>query len=224
MKVICLPEDETMCTRLLPIAEHAADKLELDRYLQSIMLCIDDFGADERIWFSLQPVPPRDSGVWNLSLYLSPEQIMREQPARPWFPPAVWDQQDAPTTKGPTDDTVFSERRAITFVNHQFLLIRDICDETLTPDDIPHGLVEAFQTTWALTVDCRLRAQGLLCIPMAVRRRMFTRQFSAAGVLLPEHWQIYHVLAEDDSLSQDDVMQLTRRLPRLRGRSSGGRD
>jgi hypothetical protein len=67
-----------------------------------------------------------------------------------------------------------------------------------------------------VTVDGRLQRAGLPGYDQALRRRRFSRLFSSTGVLLPGHWQIFESLWAGALGGQAEVLEATRRLPRLR--------
>ncbi len=223
MKVVCLPEEDPNAALLAPIAERAAGKLELERHLSTIRLCLDDPEADERAWFALRSDRRDRHERHRLTLYVSPDQVVADKHARSstWPPRVIWDLRAAPADEPPPAAKDFSSRKAAIFINHQFLLIRDLCDGTVDLEEVPRGLAEAFQAAWAVTIDTRLRHQGLACLSVAIRRGIFSRLFAAAGVLLPEHWRIFHELTVDTSPQQEKVLQMLKRLPRLRERKPG---
>jgi hypothetical protein len=99
---------------------------------------------------------------------------------------------------------------------HQFLFARDLCDGSLVPELVPRDLAEAFQEAWSITVDGRLRRWRMPAASQAERRVGFSRLFSRHGVLLPDHWRIFHQLWDREDLTQQRVVELVRALPRAR--------
>jgi hypothetical protein len=218
LQILCQPDDEPVGPRLLAVAGPAGERLELARYLRRVVLCVDDLEPDRRIWFDIRRAPatePATASRHDLTLYLHPQEILRDRPetdhllgARP-----VWQPRPQPPPApvyGPED---FHRAKAERFLLHQFLFVRDICDGSLVPELVPRDRAEAFQEAWSITVDGRLRRWRMAAASQAERRLTFSRLFSRYGVLLPDHWRIFHALWEREDLDQDRVLELVRRLP-----------
>jgi hypothetical protein len=218
LEICCLPPENPLASELIAAAANAAARLDLARYLNRIELCLDDLEPDRRIWLDLRPAPDRReaaTGVHELTLYLHPQHVARDRPptselfgARP-----VWEPRttlpEAPHF-GPAD---FQRAKAERFLLHHFLFVRDICDGSLDLTLVPSDLAEAFQEAWSTTVDGRLRRWRLAAASLAERRVSFSRLFSRHGVLLPDHWRIFHQLWEREDLDVVGVVELLRRLP-----------
>jgi len=119
-----------------------------------------------------------------------------------------------PAAPMPTESD-FSLERTDFFLNHHFLTVADLCGDSLTGDEIPVHLAEAFDAAWAVSVDGRLERLHLPGYPMAERRGHFSRLFSSAGILLPEHWHIFQSLWDGAVAGQTAILGVTRLLPRL---------
>jgi hypothetical protein len=216
------PPDHTLVEWLRPLALAAAERLELARHVAGLLLGLDDIVADERIWVTLAPaavpVPAPDGRVrLDATLYFHPDHFLKDRAAvlGPVPGEAPWEMGSAAAPAGAPADA-FSARKAERILYHQFLLLRDLCDGTVEPKLIPPGLAEAFQEAWSVTLDGRLRRAMLPGYSLAERRRRFFRVFSAGGVLLPQHWQIFHDLWEWDRLDQARLLGLLAQLPQPR--------
>ncbi len=219
MEIVWLPEDEPLAAQLRSLSAAAAERLQLARLLGGLTLCLDDIAADERIWLTAAP-PARRSEEGErprLTLYFHPDQFLQDRapmgPSSPSLRP--WELARPPAAGGGAP-AVFSLRKAERILYHQFLLVRDLCDGTVDPRRVPRALAEAFQEAWAVTLDGRLRRQMLPGFSLAERRRRFFRVFSAGGVLLPQHWQIFHALWESEDVEQEGLLDLLKRLPAVR--------
>jgi len=216
MDIVWLPADHPLAPLLTPLATAAAERLELAGILGGLTLCLDDIAADERIWVT---APPRAAatGQRRLTLYFHPDHFLLDRAPlgapgpglRPW-------ELAPPPSAAAAGEEAFSARKAERILYHQLLLVRDLCDGTVDPARVPAPLAEAFQEAWAVTLDGRLRRAMLPGYSQAERRRRFFRVFSAGGVLLPQHWQIFHALWEWEALDQAALLQLLERLPSLR--------
>ncbi len=227
LKVVWEPPDHPLCAALAPLAAAAAEKLELARHLGSLTLCLDDFREDERIWVALDPAPadrplaadgrPRPDAT----LYFHPDHFVRDHAPAEAPLAADWEFVNA-AGRAADAPAIISARKAERFLYHQFLLVRDLCDGTVQPSEIPAPLAEAFQEAWSVTLDGRLRRAMLPGYSQAERRRRFFRVFSAGGVLLPQHWQVFHTLWEWERFDQERLLTLLERLPALPRARRGG--
>ncbi len=219
MKIDCLPPDHPLGEKLAELAAGAAERLELPLHLARLRLCLDDLDADPRVWLSFGrlagegPSPRR-----TLTLYLHPDHLLRDRPAATGFQlrAPAWESVPPPPAAESSSPADLSPRKAERFLFHQLLFARDLCERRLVPDLVPGNLVEAFQEIWAVTVDGRLRQARQPGYSVAERRRRFLRVFSTGGVLLPEHWRIFHDLWEGEDVNQAACLEMVRRLPRLR--------
>lgn len=232
MRIDWLPAEHPLAPTLHDLAEDAARRLELARHLEGLTLCLDDLAEDERVWISFA-APPRDRNALPAAaghgqaaprphrcatIYCHPGDFCKDRAltASPLAAAMPWQLGAAPPQLMETAADV-SARKAERFFYHQFLLLRDLCDGTVTPGAVPPELAEAFQEAWSVTLDGRLRRALLPGYSQAERRRRFFRVFSAGGILLPQHWQIFHMLWEWERLEQDRLQEILRRLPQPRG-------
>jgi len=209
VEIVCQPTRQPFCAILSPEAERVAEQLELDRYLVRLIMCLDDLAADERVWLSFTRVPlPAGGTGHSLTLYLHPDHLQLDRPAAMTLLPAasVWEHKPEQRDRADTATLKPSLPKIERFLYHQFLSIRDLCDGSITPADIPAESVEAFQELWAVTVDGRLRHQMRPGYSAAERRRRFSRVFSTAVIILPEHWEVFHELWAMPSVDQARLM------------------
>ncbi len=206
MRIVVLPAGDPLAELVRPVAAAAAERLGLPALVPELTLCLDDIAADERVW--IEAGPP-------LTIYLHPGQLLRDLPEPGDLPPAVVWEWRRPGLAEPAPD--FSRAKAERFLHHQLLLLRDLQDGTLVPERVPTAAADAFQEGWAVTVDGRLRRERLPGFPVAERRRRFSRVFASGGVLLPEHWRVFHVLWEE-APPQGEVLRLIGLLPAPRRR------
>lgn len=225
MRVDWLPGDHPLAPALRPLAETAAARLGLGRYLASLTLWLDDLTADERIWVTAVPAAdPAPGGLSGLALWFHPDHFLRDRAAGVDDGRGLqaWELR-AGTVAAACDPADFSSRKAERILYHQFLMVRDLRDGTVAPAAVPAERAEAFQEAWAVTLDGRLKRAILPGYSLAERRRRFFRVFSAGGVLLPQHWQIFHALWEWEAPEQARLLEMLARLPSLPGVPRHGR-
>ncbi len=226
MRVDWLPGDHPLAPALRPLAETAAARLDLGRHLASLTLWLDDLTADERIWVTTVAAAACHPGgrcpAWRSGSTLTIScAITRRAPPR-GEGLLAWELRDGPVAES-CDPAAFSPRKAERILYHQFLMVRDLRDGTVSPAEVPPAGAEAFQEAWAVTLDGRLKRAILPGYSLAERRRRFFRVFSAGGVLLPQHWQIFHALWEWESPEQTRLLEMLARLPSLPGAQRHGR-
>ncbi len=207
-----MPEDWPHRERLSPLARAAAAQHELDDAFPHITLVVDDVAADERSWLSLR------EGA-GLTLYCHEALFLRDSAASlamgpPSLPWELGERPDAPDEP----PAAFSVRKTERYLHHQFLAVRDLLTGVVRPGEVPAELAEAYQEAWAVTVDGRLRRGALPGHPVAERRRRFFRTFSATGLLLPQHWDIFHELWDCNHPSHGWLQERAAALPRLKAR------
>ena len=95
------------------------------------------------------------------------------------------------------------------------MLAQDLVRDSVSLSSIPVGQIEAFEAAWEVGVDGRLARAGLPGFSLAERRGIFSSLFSSAGVLMPDHWQIFQSLWDGGLTSGRDVLAVIRQLPRL---------
>jgi hypothetical protein len=219
----CQPEEHPLCAALAAAAAGAALELQLARYLCELTLCLDDLDADERIWLTFGTAERGEGGEASvgarrtLTLYLHPDHVLKDRPLAVLAPhAAIWEMRRQPQGRGAEPAWEVSRPKIERFLYHQFLFIRDLCQGRLDPRRIPRDLAAAFQEAWAVTIDGRLRQARLPGYSAAERRRRFSRFFAASGVILPDHWRIFHDLWEDAEIDQEQLLRALERLPRSR--------
>jgi len=207
--IVILPADWRHGERLLPLARAAEDQHELATWLTGITLVVDDVAADERSWLSIR-------GRSTLTLYCHEDLFLRDSAASLTMGPASlpWELGERRDPESGTPAR-FSVRKAERYLHHQFLAVRDILTGVVRPDDVPRRLTESYQEAWAVTVDGRLRRAAMPGHPVAERRRRFFRTFSATGMLLPQHWDVFHTLWDCNKPSHELLLELAEALPGL---------
>jgi hypothetical protein len=220
VRVICIPEDNRCGDALATVAASAARRLKLAPRLAELILCLDDIADDPRPWIALRRADRRRGRRWRATIYLHPDGITRDRPGRVSLGPGrqVWDPAVAPPEVAAAEPRDFRRRKAERALFHQLLWLADLIDGAVVPEELPRALGEAFQAGWSVTVDGRLRRRHLPGYAIAHRRASFSRLFSQAGVLLPEHWRIFHRLWEGEVADQEAVLAHVSRLPRLQWR------
>lgn len=206
-----LPDDWSagMVARL----EGAAAALELGDRFGEIEVCADDLAGHDTAW--LHFAPGAAEGLLRLTLYCPPGVFAGAAPGPPGLFPTreIWEQAPAPAVAEATGE--FSGIEADRFLHHQCLLALDLAGGRLIPAQVPTTLTEAFLAAWSVTIDGRLARNGLPGYDLAFRRAGFSRLFSGAGVLLPDHWGIFQALWDGGVSAFPDVLSASRRLPRL---------
>ena len=132
------------------------------------------------------------------------------------YPPQeIWKQVPAPVAEPFLDPAEFSPERTDVFLHHHLLTVADLWGGKVAVHDVPDHLAEAFGAAWAVAVDGRLNRLQLPGYPMPERRSRFSRLFSVAGILLPDHWQIFQALWDGGLVDQRAILGVARQLPRL---------
>jgi hypothetical protein len=190
--------------------------LKMEDTFGTVRLSGDDLPGDEEAWYAIVPATTQAPGpVLNLTCH--PDAFCRHRPLKSTvYPPQeIWKQVAAPLAEPFLDPAEVSAERTDVFLYHHLLTVADIRGHDLVVADIPSHLTEAFASAWAVAVDGRLNRQHLPGYPMAERRGRFSRLFSAAGIMLPDHWQIFQALWDGGLEGQKAVLGVARQLPRL---------
>ena len=210
--IVIMPVDWPHRERLQPLVQAVALQHELEDHLPEITLVIDDVAADERSWLTFR------EGA-GLTLYCHEDLFLRDSAAslamRPPSLPWELGERHGEESEPPA---AFSVRKTERYLHHQLLSVKDIIAGIVCPGDVPRGLAEAYQEAWAVTVDGRLRRGALPGHPVAERRRRFFRTFSATGMLLPQHWDIFHTLWDCNHPSHALLLEWATALPGLGAR------
>ncbi len=190
--------------------------LGLDREFGTVGLSVDDLPGDADVWYRLLPGTAEAPGP-RLAITCHGDVFCRHQPFKgTGYPPqAVWDQGRAPRSEDVPDLAGFSADRTDVFLHHHLLTVADIRCGDLAGDDLPARLGEAFTAAWAVAVDGRLERLHLPGYPISERRGRFDRLFGTAGILLPDHWQIFQALWDGGLAGQRSILGAVRRLPGL---------
>jgi len=207
--------DADLDAAVVALVETAARDLGLGQEMTGIRITADDLPGAEGAWFRLGP-GPGEGTLPVLDLFCPPDSFgpagRASHAVRPGQP--VWDQ----TPLRPEDHESRIELapgRAAMFLYHHLLTARDLVRGELVGRNLPASLAEAFTEAWAAYVDGRLGRMGLPGYPLDQRRLRFARIFSPAGILLPDHWQVFQSLWDGALTNQKDVLGAVKRLPGL---------
>ena len=200
---------------LMPRLGPAVRNLDLQRDLAAVEICADDLPGQDTAWFRWER--PRGGAKPALVVFCHPEVFLQRRHATSTvFPPRpVWEQREAPAGADPMHPADFSLERADQFLHHHLLTARDLVRGQIVPAGIPPRWSAAFAAAWAVTVDGRLDRQALPGYSLTERRGSFSRLFASAGVLMPDHWQIFQSLWDGVLAAQGDVLGAVQVLPRL---------
>jgi hypothetical protein len=214
LAVDCVGLDRSLAETLAPLAESAGLALGLTADFSGLRIYGDDLPGDDTAWFGLEPGP---AGLPVLDLFCHASSFLAEvRPRDAVRPrPQVWEQFPAPVDEACGLPPTFSAERAAVFLHHQLLTARDVVRGEVVGRNLPAAVAEAFAEAWAVHVDGRLARRGLPGYPLAERRGRFARIFSLAGILLPDHWQVFQALWEGALADQQDVLAVVKRLPGL---------
>lgn len=212
VRVVCDGVSPGLAALVAPRLEAAVRALELARHVSGIHLCLDDLPGGGA-WYNREDGP---DGVV-LRLYCHPDDLARGHPGGGAGPLTreVWEQAPAPREEDLFDPGTADLSRADAFLHHHLMTATDLFEGRVDSRDVPLAVAEAFTAVWAVVVDGRLERAGLPGYGLAERRARFSRLFSAAGILMPDHWQIFQALWDGALVTQHDVMTVVRQLPRL---------
>lgn len=214
VEFVGLPGDRASV--LEPLVASAAKDLGLAEDVAGIRICGDALPGENGVWFRLLP-GSRDNGLPLLALYCHADcfgsQARVEDAASP--PRPVWELSEAPAGEVHGSSADFSSERSAIFLHHHLLTARDMVRGEIAGRNLPSNLAEAFGEAWAVNVDGRLARWGFPGYSPAERRSRFARVFAPAGILLPDHWQVFQSLWDGALANQKDVLGVVRRLPGL---------
>ncbi|PID79568.1 hypothetical protein CSB20_09835 [bacterium DOLZORAL124_64_63] len=233
LRLDCQALNPELAGLIRPLLMEAAGSLELAAHFFSFTLVVDDLpgvGEAPVPWLHLaegrkregrQPEDglPQEGPNWHGELFCAETHFLEGAVADAGLLPGpeIWDAvlrpvEAEPTEAGPIGGT-FREAAARRLLHHELLTARDWARRELVGAAIPRQAVESFAVVWAVTVDGRLHRLGLPGYSMAERRNRFSRHFSSAGVLLPDHWEIFQSLWDGAVAGWPDVLALLRHLP-----------
>ena len=212
-EVSCLACAPDLAELVVPRVRAALRHLELESALAAVVVCCDDLPDGDDGWFRLDPGANAAGTV--LTLYCAPAVFCDPggtpvEPAR-----AVWEQGDAPRHEVPFVSARFSPAETNAYLHHQLALADDLLRDRIRTAAVPAALAEAFAAAWDVVIDGRLARAGLPGYSQGRRRARFSRLFSAAGVLMPGHWQVFQSLWDCGLAEPGEVLAAVRRLPRL---------
>lgn len=195
----------------------ACEALDFANQLDALEIWADDLDCQDQTWFRFEATPGECKARMRLLLFCAAGSFCRDASLGlgQFLPPEVWDQSHAPQPDESRFFGEFDSARTARFLHHNLLLAMELASGDLTPEDLPAGLVEAFQAMWAVSVDGRLARVGLPHYDLATRRSRFSRMFSTVGVLLPDHWQLFQSLWDGGVSTQKEVLAVCKLLPRL---------
>ena len=216
LSVECVGLTPDLSGALEPLAQSAGMALDLFEDFSGIRIYGDDLPGDDDAWYRLEAAAGQDE-LPVLSLFchgnsFNPSARPRDA-VRPL--PEVWEQSPAPHEDSSGSLGEFSAERAAVFLHHHLLTARDVVRGDVGGRNLPARWAEAFDEAWAVYVDGRLARMGLPGYPLAERRGRFARVFSLAGILLPDHWQVFESLWDGALANQRDVLEVVKRLPGL---------
>ena len=212
LQVSCIGLSDNLAAVLPSLVASAGQALELEQDFSAIRICADDLPGSEGAWYRLENSQVRGAKP-RLTLYCQEYCFgpLERGSASVHPPRAVWEQSPVP---GPAE-AGFSRDRAGIFLHHHLLTARDLAQGVVVGRNLPATLTEAFTEAWAVSVDGRLSRRGLPGFPLAERRGSFARVFSPAGILLPDHWQVFQSLWDGAISNQKDVLGVLKWLPGL---------
>ena len=213
IRIICDGGPVGLPRLVTPRLEAAARALELSRFVTGVHLCLDDLPGGDGAWYQREEGP---EGVV-LRLYCHPDDLARRHPGgqTSLLTREVWEQAPAPRDEDLFDPGSTDLSRADAFLHHHLLTVTDIFEGRVDHRDLSLAVAEAFTAVWAVGVDGRLERAGWPGYGLQERRGRFSRLFSAAGILLPDHWQIFQAVWDGALATQKDILTVVRQLPRL---------
>ncbi len=217
MDLSCQGGPSALDSLLEDILGQAASDLDLAQDFSGVIITADDFQGDGAAWFNFGPGLASDTRPI-LQLFCHHANFCRPgRQTRTILPEReIWEQTWSPTDEATFEPREFSATRSGQFLNHNLLTARDIVRGDLARAGIGADRVEAFSALWAVTVDGRLERDGLQGYDLTTRRGLFSRHFSTAGILLPDHWQIYQALWDGGLAGWREVLAVTDRMPLFR--------
>jgi len=179
-----------------------------------VMICVDGLPGGDFSWYGFEPAG--DDGR-TFALYCSREAFLEAEPLTSALStgPEIWEQRPAPRFEGDSASRPFAADSAARFLHHHFLFAGDLLGRRVNMATIPPGRGEAFQAGWSVTVDGRLARWGLPGFSLFWRRGIFSRLFAGSAILLPDHWRVFQSLWDGEINTQEAVLKVIRRLPRL---------
>jgi hypothetical protein len=220
LKLVCTGTPPGMVSLFEPCLEQAVTSLYLAVDFTKITLILDDLKDCDDPWLYFQaPSGTSSSSIqsYDLEVHMNSDLFIKSKgdDSSVFSRREIWESREAPRQAKNFEKGQFLTEFCEQYMHHHLLLARDIARRELIPGRIPSQSAEAFQACWAVTVDARLRNWNFPAFPLTERRRHFSRLFSQAGVLMPNHWSIFQALWEGGISGQRAVLEATGRLPSL---------
>lgn len=217
--ISCVGLEPAVGRMIIDAARQALHSLDLGADLSELEISADDLAGTEDAWLRPRRGPAGCPPA--LSIYCHPDVFGVPRPATStvFAPRAVWERPDPAPVDGHLTAAGFSRARADAFLHHQLLWAGDVLRGELRAADVPASIAEGFAAAWAVTVDGRLARLDLPGYTLVDRRGRFSRLFSTAGVLMPDHWASFQGLWDGSIARPREVVALVRRLPRLQTRT-----
>lgn len=212
-----LSPDVLWCEPMKSIFPGLASSLALPLDFRGIAIVAHDSAHEEKCWFAHRAGVASTDPRPFLELFCSHRSFAKPEPVKGTVYPSqeVWESQDELLHGAAVDRGEFSSAQTEKFLFHNLLLAQDLVRRVITPASLPLGQVEAFEAAWEVVVDGRLSRKGLPGYALADRRSQFSKLFSSAGVLMPDHWQIFQSLWDGGLATGKEVVAILRQLPRL---------
>ena len=216
LRVSCVGMSENLGAVLPSVVVSAGQALDLEQDFSGIRICADDLPGEEGPWYRLEHGSGPDEKPF-LVLFCQEKCFgPHDRASTSVYPPReVWEQSPLLAAVGAADQARFSSDRAAIFLHHHLLTARDLARGVVVGRNLPATLTVAFTEAWAVGVDGRLTRQSLPGFPLAERRASFARVFSPAGILLPDHWQVFQSLWDGTISDQKGVLDVLKWLPGL---------
>ena len=212
---LCQGPTPEWCGDLEPLLPVVTKALDLNRDFSGVSLLVEESAHEETPWFTFkspasrearQPLLEIQCGTWSFAPTGGRKTSL-------WPERQVWEGSEGAWRRESATHLTVDPERASLFLHHNLMLAQDLVRGEIPLDMIPRAQVEAFEAAWEVVVDGRLSRKGLPGYPLAERRAAFSRHFSSAGVLLPDHWQVFQALWDGGLESGRDVLAVLRQLP-----------
>ena len=213
----CEGADPAWGRLLEPLWKDLVADLHLDRDFSRVLVCVDDAPDEETTWFRFPAGGGAEGRLVPVEFHCSTGSLVRRRQRGATFhqPAQVWDGREGQWQGELPAADDFSRDHSRAFFYHNFLFIRDLARGEVNPGAVPTAQAASFETAWEVVVDGRLHRAGLPGYSLEDRRGRFSKMFSSAGVLMPNHWQIFQSLWDGGLATQRDVLGVIRQLPRL---------
>ena len=185
-------------------AEMAAGQLGLHDEIENLHLVLDAPEFEEGGYWQIERGP---AGI-EATLYSSPRDVLT--------PPNYREAKDLGLDEdrlGEVDPGKVDLLRLSRWIYRNLLQLDDVLQGRIDPSSLPRGSSAAFQICWDVWTDGRLKHRLLPGFSLAERRRSFFHTFTVGGLLLPQHWALFHELWEGKVDDQDALLAVVGKLP-----------